>query len=95
MATVVISFKVMPESPDTDLEGMKSEIYKEVRKFAALESDEEVRIEDEPVAFGLVALKVMFAMDEKRGGTEPLEKAIEKIKGVNSVEVTDVRRAVG
>jgi translation elongation factor EF-1beta len=38
---------------------------------------------------------MIFVMDEAKGSPEPLEKDIAKIKGVQSVEVIDVRRAIG
>ena len=34
-------------------------------------------------------------MDEAKGTTDPLEADINNIEGVHSVEVTDVRRAIG
>jgi translation elongation factor EF-1beta len=37
----------------------------------------------------------MFALPEETGSTEALEKQISAISGVSSVQVTDVRRAVG
>ena len=49
----------------------------------------------EPIAFGLKAVNLMFVMDEAKGATDPLEADIETIKGVNSVEITDVRRTIG
>ena len=48
-----------------------------------------------PVAFGISSLNLIFIMDESIGSTETLEKDISGIEGVNSVEVVDVRRAVG
>ncbi len=95
MATVVVSLKLMPESPDVDLGKLQSAVSKSVREFAGLGEDDEVRCTVEPVAFGLNSLIVLFAMDEKKGSTEPLEKSLSVLKGVSSVEVTDVRRAVG
>jgi len=43
----------------------------------------------------LKALKLIFVSDEERGSTEELENKIAKLENVNSVEVTDVRRAIG
>ena len=63
-----------------------------IRGFAG---EGETKIEIVPVAFGLSAVKIIFIMDEKLGTTEPLEEKITKISGVNSVEVTDVRRCIG
>ncbi len=53
------------------------------------------KTELEPIAFGLKAVVFMFAMDESLGGTEELEAKIAAVQGVNSVQVTDVRRAIG
>lgn len=57
--------------------------------------DGTIAIKVEPVAFGLQALVFMFSVDEAKGGTEELEKKIAEMPGVSSVQVTDVRRAVG
>ncbi len=34
-------------------------------------------------------------MDEAKGSTEKLEEDVEGIEGIKSVEITDVRRAIG
>jgi elongation factor 1-beta len=91
MAQVIITIKIMPESPDTDLKLLETEAKTKISAF-----DGEVgRVEIEPIAFGLNALKLIFVMDEKKGSTDALETDIAKLAGVNSVEVTDVRRAIG
>ena len=95
MATVVLTLKIMPESPDVDLDPIGIKVDKLVRQFAKLNADEEIKIEQEPIAFGLKALKIMFAMDESIGSTDALEEEIKSIPGVNSVDVVDVRRAIG
>ena len=91
MAQIIITLKIMPESPDIDLAQIEKQATKKIAKFEG----EVGKVEIEPVAFGLKALKLYFVMDEAKGATDPLEKDIETIKGVNSVEVTDVRRAIG
>ena len=92
MAKAIITLKIMPKSPTIDLDKLALEAEKKITVFAgAGERKQEI----EPVAFGLKALKITFVMDEAKGSTEPLEKEIIKVKGVNSVEVTDVRRAIG
>lgn len=92
MAKAIITMKIMPENPEVDLEKIHSEALEKIAGFAG---EGETKKEIEPVAFGLKALKIIFVMDEAKGSTEPLEKEIETIQGVNSVEVTDVRRAIG
>ena len=91
MAQVVITLKIMPGSPKVDLEGIKKKASALIKEFGGEVGKEEI----EPIAFGLKALKLFFVMDESIGSTESLEEDIQKINGVQSVEVTDVRRAVG
>ena len=55
----------------------------------------QVKAEQEPIAFGLIALKLQFVMDESIGSTEKLEQKLAGIEGVSSAEVVDVRRAIG
>jgi elongation factor 1-beta len=92
MANAIVTLKIMPVSPKIDLEKVAEEAIKQIIAYAG---DGDRKKEIEPVAFGLNALKLIFVMDEKKGSPEPLEKEIGKIKGVNSVEITDVRRAIG
>ena len=64
-------------------------------KINAFAGEGEMKVEEEPVAFGLKALNIVFVMDEAKGSTDALEEEIKGLEGVNSVEVTDVRRAIG
>ena len=92
MATAIITLRIMPESPETDLSKIETEALKHIREFAG---ERETKISIEPVAFGLKSLNIIFVMDETLGSTEALENDISSVKGVQSVEVTDVRRAIG
>ena len=92
MAKIIITLKIMPESPDTDLDRISTKAEEKIKGFAG---EGETKQEVEPIAFGLKALKITFVMDEDKGSTEPLEKEIASIEGVSSVDVVDVRRAIG
>ena len=92
MAKVIVTLKIMPTSPEIDLNQLLEKVKAEITAYSG---EEEFKVEEKPVAFGLKSLQIMFVMDESKGDTEPLEKKIAEIEGVNSVEVTDVRRAVG
>ncbi len=92
MAKVVVTLKVLPEGPDSNLEAIRKSVDEEIKKFTGRKAD---KVEVEPVAFGIKALKMVFLMEEQLGSTEPLEERISKIPGVSSVEVVDVRRALG
>lgn len=91
MAKVITTLKIMPIDPEQDLKRIEEESTKYVNQF----SGEVGKVEIEPVAFGLKALKIILIHEESNGGTEPLEENINKIEGVNSVEVVDCRRALG
>ena len=55
MGEVVATLKIMPESPDVDLEALKAAIQ------VAMPAEAEFhKIEEEPIAFGLVALNLIF-----------------------------------
>ena len=71
MGEVVNTLKVMPESPEVDLEALKAAITD---------------------AFGLVALNVVFIVEDGEGGTGPTEDAIIALADVASAEITDSRR---
>ena len=64
-------------------------------KIAAFAGQGETKTEIEPIAFGLKALKIIFVMDEAKGSPDPVAEEIVQIKGVNSAEISDVRRAIG
>lgn len=91
MATVIVTMKLMPSSPEEDLEAIKSAAAKMIADFGGTVGKTEL----EPIAFGLKAVVFMFAMSESLGDTEELEAKVAVIPGVNSVQVTDVRRAIG
>ena len=83
--------RIMPESPEVNLEWVEQEAAKVMAKFGCEIGKKEIS----PVAFGINALKLYFVMDESKGSTEAMEKKLADIPGVNSVTVDDVRRAVG
>ena len=92
MASVVVTLRVMPNNPNVDLSKIEVDAKKEIVGFC---DSKEFKTQIVPVAFGLKSLNILFVMDESIGSTEELERKISQIDGVESVEVTDVRRAVG
>ncbi|MBI2664187.1 elongation factor 1-beta [Candidatus Woesearchaeota archaeon] len=91
MATVIVSLKIMPDSPETDLGAIAEAASEKISGFGGTVG----RTDTEPVAFGIKSINIMFSMPEEKGSTEDLENEISEIDGVSSVQVTDVRRAVG
>lgn len=92
LAKAIVTMKIMPDSPEVNMEELEKNVMEKIVDFAG---ETETKVEIEPIAFGLKALKIIFVMEESIGSTEPLENSIESIEEVNSVEIIDVRRAIG
>ena len=92
MAKAVVTIRIMPESPDVNYDVIKEQALKVIADFAG-EGDTKVDIV--PIAFGLNAINIIFVMEENLGSPDALEESIIALEGVNSFEVTDVRRAIG
>jgi elongation factor 1-beta len=92
MAIAIATFKIMPVDPEQDLDNITKEAEKLITEFAG---ETEHRVSREPIAFGLVAVKIIFVVDEKKGSLDPLQERIGQIEGVNSCELADWRRAIG
>lgn len=87
MGDVAAQLKVMPTSPEIDLDDL------EERLAAALPEGAELTDTDrEDVAFGLVALIAMVVVPDDAGGTEAIEAAFADIDDVESVQVGNVTR---
>ena len=79
MGMVALELKIMPESPEVDLEKIKAEISKEIKI-----QDSKI----EPIAFGLKSLKILVVVPDKETGD--IEGKIREIKGVSEVETESV-----
>lgn len=96
MASVVVTIKLMPTEPGINWDSIYGKACECINAFVDQKhKNGEMRKEVVPIGFGLSSLKITFVMDEQIGGTEKLEDSIKKIKGVENVETTDVRRAIG
>ena len=83
MGKIGVVLKLMPESPETDIESIKE---------AAREKIEVNDMDVEDVAFGLKAVMVSTVVADDEGGTDEVEEKLGEIEGVQSVEVEDVQK---
>ena len=90
MGTTLLQIKVLPESPETDLESIKQAGQEKIKE----QNGQIVQYDEEPVAFGLKALIATLAWPEEKD-TEIVEKIFKEIQGVSAVDIIDYRRAVG
>ena len=90
MGVALLTIKIMPTSPEVNLEEIKEKAQVVVEEGKG----RKCRFEEEPIAFGLKAVMVFFDIDESQE-LEPIEQGLRKIENVSSAEVTDMRRAFG
>ncbi len=90
MGTALIKIKIMPESPDTDLKAIENQ----AKEIILEKQGQNPKTEIEPIAFGLNAVIITFALDESKSIDE-IQNPLKEIKNVSSAEVIDFRRAFG
>lgn len=90
MGTALFKIKIMPKSTDIDL----NKIKKKSELIIFKEHGKNIKIETEPIAFGLNALIASFAREETLDSDNLLKK-LQKISNVSSAEIIDFRRAIG
>ncbi len=83
MGEVICVYRIMPENPE-NLASVKK----------ALEGLKPARLEEEPVGFGIVALKFTAVIDDGPGVLEKLEGKLGKIEGIGSCENVMTTRAL-
>mgnify|MGYP000648678287 CR=1 FL=1 len=87
---VAVIVKILPESPDTNLEEIKNNAKRTLENHGALN----ISFEEEPIAFGLKAIKIKFAWPEEKN-TDIIDNELSKIEHVSSASIEDYRRAFG
>lgn len=90
MSIIAVKIKVMPDSPDTSMDEIKAGVNEVLKK----QNIQNPNFEIQPIAFGLKALIIMFGWPEEKE-LEDLEEELKKIPNVSSVQVIDIRRAIG
>ncbi len=90
MGTALVTIKMMPESPSSDLNAIEEKAKQIIEEFEG----KNPTTRREPIAFGLNAVFINFALDESKQ-IDPIEEELRHIEEVNSAEVSDFRRAFG
>jgi len=83
MGSVAVTFRIMPEEADADLEAIKARVRQALT--GSLRD-----LKEEPVAFGLKAIVAIAVVADAAGGSDRLEQSLAAIPGVGSVETIDV-----
>ena len=87
MGEVAITYRIMPESTDIDLRELGDKVKDASKDIAKIQG-----MQEKPIAFGLTALLIRVIIEDKEGGPEEIENALNGISGVQTVEVMDMTR---
>ena len=88
MANIVATLKILPTGIEVPLKALEERI-----RGGLPENTTVYKLEEEPIAFGLVAIVAHLVMPEDiPGGLESLEKCLSGIPGVGQIETIMVRR---
>jgi elongation factor 1-beta len=87
MAKVLASIKIFPSDANIDLNALKAKIQASLPTGATVQ-----RFEEDPIAFGLVALVAHVLLPEDVEGK--MDEVEEKIRSVESVSEIQVQRVV-
>jgi len=82
MGSVAVILRVMPESPEINIDDLKKALK------AKLPSIQEMK--EEPIGFGLKALKVLAVVNDAGGETDAVEKTLNQVPGVERAEIMEV-----
>ncbi|QLD84340.1 elongation factor 1-beta [Natronomonas halophila] len=87
MGKVAAKMKVMPQSPEVDLDDLQERLENVLPEGAKIS-----RVDREDVAFGLIAMFPTVIIPDEAGGTDAVEDAFADVDGVESVDVDEVGR---
>lgn len=91
MGKVIITIKILPENPETDLNLVEKKGKEIINKFG-----EFIKSEIFSIGFGIKQLNIMMLLDEDKAELlDVIENELKEIENVANVEVIDVRRAIG
>ena len=85
MGDVLITYKIMPNGVDVDLEAMKKEVEEKLKDVARIND-----FSEEPIAFGLKALIVRVIVKDEGGIADKIEEVLNSVKDVQGVVVGEV-----
>ena len=92
MAKAIITFKLMPESPEVDLAPIKEKALGIAKEAGSIG---EMQVKEEPIAFGLKAVLVIVMYEVEGSDFDKIAIEMGKIEHVKSSEVAKMDLALG
>lgn len=82
MGQVLLTFEIMPDGLEIDLDVMRKNVESKISGFCKIE-----QVEIKPIAFGLKALMMNIVVEDEEGMTDKVEEAIASVDGVQGARV--------
>lgn len=92
MAKAIITFKLMPESPEANLIRMRDEALIIAKKNGAIG---QMQAKEDPIAFGLKAVLILAMYEVEGSDFEAIATQMSTISEVQSAEVAKMDLALG
>ena len=88
MAKVIAQIKIFPTETTVNLQQLREGIEKALPPGTSV-----ARFDEEPIAFGLVALVARIVMPEEEGRMEKVEEALKSVQNVSEIQTVNVWRS--
>jgi len=92
MAKAIITFRLMPESPEVDLQPIKEKALAIAKEHHSIG---EMQAKEEPIAFGLKAVLILAMYSVEGSDFDAIAAEMGKIAGVQSAEIGKMDLALG
>jgi len=87
LAKVVAQIKIFPTETTVDLSELRKKIEQALPPQTSV-----ARFDEEPIAFGLVALVARVVMPEEEGRMDKVEEVLKSVENVGEIQVVNVWR---
>ena len=84
MGEVAVILKVMPASPEVDMEKLQADIRAKVSGIQDMRG--------EPIGFGLSAIKIAMITEDEEGSGDKIEGLFAGIAGIDRAEIESLNR---
>lgn len=82
MGQVLLTFEIMPDGLEVDLDVMRKDVESKIKGFCKVE-----QVEIKPIAFGLQALMMNIVVEDVEGMMDRVEQDICSVPGVQNARV--------
>lgn len=85
MGDVAINYRLLPESPEVDLDDLTARIKSALPAGVQLHKST-----TKPFAFGLSAIEILVVMKDTGGLSDKTEENLSKVDGIQSIELLEM-----